>query len=187
MIRIYYQDLWAFSDYYNGGTGSVTAGDHKMSEPILLAEAHCPRMDLTWDYEEWENRNQPVPNNTSGDGQDYFYPTLTFESQPFKWKKILTDPDQETVGDSDINGVAGRYLNTTDILEASRRFLREFDGYLCKLVIQDSVWNPVTDPTNPHYQAFFAAARAYGARIRDREGTFVGVSGYLEVVKDASD
>jgi len=185
-IKLYYQDLWVFSDEYDGGTGSAIVGDHEMSEPILMCEAYCPRIDITWDFIEWDDRGQPIPNNVGPD-RDYLFPKISMESTVFKWKQILTSEDQVTVGLSNRNGVTGRYLNTADILECTDRFMREFQGYACKLVVTGSEWSSTTNPAAADYQAFPTTARTYTQVIRDREGAYVGISGFLEVVNNDGD
>lgn len=183
-IKVLYQDLWAFSDYY-GGAG-VSAGNHIMADPIVVAEAYCPRIDVSWDFEEWNTRNQPTPNPTPALDPDCRYPKITMESEVFEWKRILKRGDQVEVKDSSnpADG-AGKFLDPTLLSQAADLFMKEFDGYGCRLVVTDTMWSPLAAP-NADQQWFSAytggPGRAYTDDLFDREGAPLAVSGYIEVV-----
>ena len=186
-IKILYQDLFAFSDYYNGGGGGVNAGVHKMSNPIVLAEAYCPRIDVTYDYDIWDNDGQPIPNNPA-----FKSPQVQMESQPFVWKQIITDSSQVEFGESehpDGGGapVTGDYLNShkEEIALIAEYFIKEFDGYACKLKVPIAYWcpNAVGAGDSQCFGINLPAGRTYGTDLQDREGTFLAVAGYLEVVE----
>jgi hypothetical protein len=181
-IKVMYQDLYAFSDYYGGG--GVVPGIHQMSDPVVIAEAYCPRIDVVWDYAEWNNRGQPTPDATPAADPDCRYPKVTMSSQHFEWKRVLKRGDQVTVGNSANPLGSGKYLDDVDLLaQAADLFMKEFDGYQCKFMVDDAWWSPIA-ASNPDQQWFgpAPAGRNYDADLLDREGTFLAVSGYIEVV-----
>jgi len=187
-IKLLYQDLFAFSDYYDGSPpATVTAGAHVMSDPIVIAEAYCPRIDIKWDYEEWNTRLQPTPNNV-GLSEDYKYPKITMESQKFEWKLLLEQGDQVELGDSSNVITTGKYLdqpsgNLDNVVKAAELFIKEFDGYACKFVVDEAAWS-ASGVGDEDEQSFYSsvAGTPYATPGRDRQGTFIGVSGYIEVV-----
>jgi hypothetical protein len=180
-IKVYYQDLFAFSDYYDGA--GVVPGVHQMSDPILVAEAYCPRIDITWDYTEWANRGQLVPDNTPAPDPDCRYPKITMESQPFEWKRVLKDGDQVEV-DLSVNPLgSGKFLDPKRLSDATDLFIKEFDGYACKFVVDDAYWSPNAAGSDQQWFSKNYNTRNYAANQGDREGTFLAVSGYIEVVE----
>ena len=193
-IRVYSQDMWAFKDY---GTGAPL-GVHRIGEPVLIAEAFCPRIDLTYDYNNWNTIAQVVPSDVANDGLS---PGVTGEATIFKWKEVLSDPSLAVINDSTSVtplGAAdvGAYLTQEKVYQVAKRFLAEFDGYRCKIVFSGKLGWPQTAPViadlpgsttncytgrgpSPH-----TPATNYADPITDREGTWVQPTEvYLEVVE----
>ena len=177
-IKVSYQDLFAFSDFYDDSVagGAVAAVPHIMSEPIVIAEAYCPRIDLTWDYKDWFDGGENTPV-----GANREEPKVTGESQVFEWKQVLKESDQVLVGDSSFGGTTGKYVNRDKARRAAELFMDEFSGYGCKLVIDRAFWD--TGPNQQSFSRFNPAGRAYSDEVEDREGTHLKVRGYIEVVE----
>ena len=151
-----------------------------MSEPIVIAEAYVPRIDMTIDYQGWADAvpPQPIPQDAQDpDGPNR--PVVSFESEPFEWKQVLTSPEQVTVGDSVSPGVPnGKFILREKAAAAAELFMAEFEGYDCKLILDRSWYG-----SHPDDNWFAPATRPYAQTMTDREGTWLAVRAHIEVVE----
>ena len=176
-IRVYSQDMWAFQDFAAPGVGV-----HEIGEPICIAEAFCPRIDLTYDYNEWDSIGQAPPRSGSNNG---LKPSVTGESTSFEWKETISSESLVTINDSDYVGSVGSYLTPAIVYDAAKSFLAEFDGYKCKLVFKGPLaWERSTLQPDNSFTARSQVAPTYANPPLDREGTWVTPTEmYLEVVE----
>lgn len=154
-IKVWYQDLFAFSDQDKQfGVGVDPSLKHELSEPVLIMEAYCPRIDMDVDYYNWSSNDfvykdlggaqrksiQGPSGTEEDDDKRGRFPECKFVSQPFEWTLVCDSIEKARSGKGNNGTVADTYDDGEKAFYVAQQLFAEFTGLKCRLNIHASYW-----------------------------------------------